>query len=89
MVGSFLSYCDVFVKTPDVPSFQSSPDLLFLFLGFPFFVRFKIVVDFWCVFGLCSKDYKGSAWPPLVKKKHLHWAKFGRCKIYGEVPVKY
>ena len=68
MVGSFLSHCDVFVKTPDVPSFQSSPDLLFLFLGFPFFVRFKIVLDFWCVFGLCSTDFKGSAWPPLAKK---------------------
>ena len=88
MVGSFLSHCDVFVKTPDVPSFQNSPDLFFFVVGIFFFVCFKIVLDFWCVFGLCSTDLKGSAWPPLAKK-HLHWAKSGRCKIYGEVPVKY
>ena len=89
MVGSFLSHCDVFVKTPDVPSFQSSPDLLFLFLGFPFFVRFKIVLDFWCAFGLCSTDFKGSAWPPLAKKKTFTlgkiWAVQNLWRSAGEI----
>ena len=57
--------------------------------GISFFVRFKIVLDFWCVFVLASapqilRVQRGHPW-----KKHLHWAKSGRCKIYGEVPVKY
>ena len=46
MVGSFLSHCDVFVKTPDVPSFQNSPDLFFLLLGFSFLFVLRLSLIF-------------------------------------------
>ena len=68
------------------PLFKAALTSFSCFLDFLFFVLRLALISgvFLASVPEILRVRRGHAW-----KKHLHWAKSGRCKIYGEVPVKY